>query len=297
MPTMNNGFKVKGKVVPFERTPALRLATLSKDANEKLLSIVVDIETRLVNIKRDLFEIGKLLSNAKQILPHGMFQPWIEKTFARDLPYSTAYAYMMIFEHFQNSPQTVQLLPISFLMCMTRETFPQQIKEIIEENAQHLKSEDVKAIKEAYSAFKNGTISLGRFSSIAKRKIQLGITIERGITNRRITTNARSLLHHRMDYIVKAIRELGHAANKMQYLFAPVEGSMEEADTIRRIDMAIDDLQKLKRNLEGKVGLFKPVTSVELGMQPGYSAATCGCQFLIPGFDATPGCVPVFTRF
>ncbi|MHA2239370.1 MAG: hypothetical protein ACXAB2_13570 [Candidatus Hodarchaeales archaeon] len=84
--------------------------SLSESDKSRVLEIQTKIEERLLNIKIDIFEIGKLLARAKDILPHGSFRRWVEETWGAELPYSTAACWKAIYSTFKDNPETVRLL-------------------------------------------------------------------------------------------------------------------------------------------------------------------------------------------
>jgi len=59
--------------------------------------------------KRDIYDIGRLLSQAKNtFIAHGQFIPWIKETFGDELPYSTVWNYMKMYETFEGKPEMIQ---------------------------------------------------------------------------------------------------------------------------------------------------------------------------------------------
>ena len=243
---------IMGKVIDFQKKdPSLNL--LTKENKNKLSKITIEVEERLINIKRDLFQIGKLMSKAKSILPHGTFQEWIEKTFGKELPYSTAQAYMKIYETFQKSPKTVQLMPVHFLMNMTRNTFPEQIKDLINEHAQHMEKEDIQGVNEAFNHYKKGEISISQFETMAKKYIKLGINIEKAITERRISENASSSSFDPYD-LIKAIRSWKNKMHRMYNLFPGDEKRIQDMTT--QIDRMINELEEAKQAIKSENGGF-----------------------------------------
>jgi hypothetical protein len=146
----------KSRVLQFknQKSPESMPNTMSEEQNLELSNIATEIESRLVRIKVNYYQIGELLTKARKILPHGTFQTWIQQHFNWELPYSTASLYMRIFEKFQHSRLTVQYLPLSFLLGMTEKTMPEKIKAILEENAKFLKSSDLRGFQLIYEKFK-----------------------------------------------------------------------------------------------------------------------------------------------
>lgn len=219
--------------------------------SKKLINIVTDIETRLVNIKRDYFEIGRLLSKAKEILPHGKFQQWIEIHFKSELPYSTAALFMKIYNTFENAPATVQYLPITFLMKMTEQSFPEEIIKIIteQENTDML---DIQVITETYQLYKAKEIDLSEFERIAKKQFDLAVQIQVGRTQRRLSGEYTETIHLGMGVLFNAIKKIRTVSRRMRYFINP----SDDKPIIKDIDKAISELQELKHNLLYGDGLF-----------------------------------------
>lgn len=227
------------------------LARLPVKTNQKLNSIIVEIETRLRNIKCDFFEIGRALSKAKQLLPHGTFQTWIEKHFNKELPYSTAALYMKIFETFENCPKTVQYLPITFLLKMTQESFPEEVFRIITENTISDRL-DVNAISDAYDRFKNHEIDLSEFEKTAKKQIDLAVAMEWGRTEKRIGTEMKENVRTGIASVFTVVRRFRKILRRMHYFQDP----SEDAYIINDIDRAIEELQETKHMVMYGDGFF-----------------------------------------
>lgn len=167
----------------FNKDEESQMATMLLKDQQRLIELTNYLRTECVNIKKSVFNIGKYLSEVKQILPHGKFQPWIEEHFNKELPYSTAALYMKIYEKFERKPKAVLFLPVYFLLKMSQNDFPEEVFLMICENANSDKL-DVKTITEAYESFKHGEIELGQFESIAEKQIKLAVDMEWGRTQR-----------------------------------------------------------------------------------------------------------------
>lgn len=238
------------KTIPISK----EILYIGETNRRKLRQITLEIEERLVNIKRDVFEIGKLLSKAKSVLPHGAFQKWVKQTFSKDLPYSTAQLYMKIYDTFQNQPKTVQLIPLHFLMSMTQNTFPEKIRDLINEHAENLEKEDIDGVNEAFRQFKEGEIKRSEFERIADRYIKLGFNIAQGLTHRRIVKNAREGLHSQEDNLINQIRSYIKRTQQYNNMFPPEVG--EERVMVKKIDIMINQLKQLKAEVKGETRLF-----------------------------------------
>lgn len=235
----------KSKIINAE------LATLPIQTNQKLNSIIVDIETRLRNIKCDFFEIGRSLSKAKQLLPHGTFQTWIEKHFNKELPYSTAALYMKIFETFEHCPKTVQFLPITFLLKMTQGSFPEEIFKIITENSISDRL-DINTISDAYERYKNKEIDLKEFEKTAKKQIDLAVAMEYGQTQKRIGKEMQYNIRTGIGSIFTSVRKFRKTLRRMHYFQDP----SEDDEIIKDIDRAIEELQETKHLVMYGDGLY-----------------------------------------
>lgn len=127
---------------------------LKEEEKKKILRIQVDIEGHLLTIKTHFFKIGRLLSQAKKILPHGTFQRWIEETFGEQLPYPTAACFKAIYEKFKDNERGLMLLPITLLQQMAQPTFPDEIIKLINDNPEAAKNADLEEIKMAHFEFR-----------------------------------------------------------------------------------------------------------------------------------------------
>jgi len=144
---------------------------LEPEKKQKIYSIIREIDEKLTSIKRNIYEIGKLLYQAKIIIPHGQFQTWIENSFQKELPYSTAYAYMKIYETFNKNVKTVSLLPVNLLMEMTRKKFPDRIRELVNENVERFDEDDIKKFEKDYKSYKDNMIDQETMENRAKKII------------------------------------------------------------------------------------------------------------------------------
>jgi hypothetical protein len=86
--------------------------SLDTDQKRRVLRIEQEIQDRMIDIKVNVYEIGKLLSKAREIVGHGNFQLWVKQTFNGELPYSTAAFFKGVYETFKDRSDVVRLLPI-----------------------------------------------------------------------------------------------------------------------------------------------------------------------------------------
>jgi hypothetical protein len=130
--------------------------------------IRIEVLKRLNSIKVNIYEVGKYLSKAKSMLDHGKFQQWIKEAFDWQLPYSTAWNYIHIYETFLCNNEVILLFPVTFLMMMTRKSFPDTVRDLITNNPDAFKDEGRKIVEIAYENLKNNKISLRKFEKIVK---------------------------------------------------------------------------------------------------------------------------------
>jgi len=239
----------------------------SNTDKRRLLEIATDVQTGITNMKKDSFNIGKLLHTAKQILPHGKFTLWIKYYFKDDLPYSTAYFYMKIYETFQDDPSSVKNIPTKFLQMVTQKEFPEEALKLIKEQAHSNKinNNDLKQVNEIYELFKTGQIGQSQFVVLAKDQIKLGIEMWKNPSTHRINTNMRESLYRGGGDILKRIRDLIETARSMNGLYPYDPKSKEHAKLMKYIDEIIVELENLKIELEGGKGFFKQISTREDG--------------------------------
>lgn len=228
------------------------LTSLPLKTKQTLVQIGTDIEIRVVNIKRDYFQIGKSLSDAKKILPHGKFQDWVEFRFRKELPYATANLYMKIYEKFRHQPKTIQYLPITFLMNISQKSFPEEIFNIIMENANSDKL-DIKEIGDAYSLYKKGDIGMSEFENIARRQIDLAIQMEYGRTERRMQEEFSRTISFGFASLFNNIRKIRKVTNKRLFLVYPHHKHYILSD----IDKSIRELNDFRQYIEQDEGFFR----------------------------------------
>lgn len=236
-----------------------QIDNMNREDVYQLKKIELDTDKRLINKKRDTFYIGRNLSKAKELLPHGAFRFWIEKRYSHEIPYSTAFAYMKVYEKFRSKQHLAQRVPYHILMSLTTKSFPEHIFKLILENEEYCEQADVKIITEAFKLFNEGQIDLHDFDSIAKAQIELGIAIAQGDTEKRLATNFRETLSLGVFDLLSGIRKIRKRVQQMQFLFPPVEGSKQEDHLKHKITEIIQELYLLIEDISNRTGLFKPI--------------------------------------
>ncbi|MDB4442246.1 DUF3102 domain-containing protein [bacterium] len=123
--------------------------------NQNQLSLMVDeVNLRVQNIKRELYEIGRVLTEAKKIIGHGGFQDWMEAEF--DFSYQTANNFMHVYQCCLGRPQLVEDFKPSLLYILTAPKFQENIRELFFKHASFFKKIGNKAAKEIAIKYGNG---------------------------------------------------------------------------------------------------------------------------------------------
>jgi hypothetical protein len=257
-------------------TPVFDL--LDDDYQSRILKIEHQIQAELVTIKTSVYNIGKLLSAAKELVPNGEFQRWITETFGDELPYSTAACYKSIYERFQGCPEFVNRLPMTFLIQSKQETFPEDIIDILKQNTEAAKQVDLNKIIDAYRDFKGKKVSFDEFMKMAKKEIELGLAIVTGKVRAQHSRRAKRLHKIGIRDLHEGIKKMRHYSAELRKCFSPVflpntdtvtDALLRECledDLITDIDKAIAELQALRKAMAEIQGLF----DIRLVQKDGY---------------------------
>ncbi len=130
------------------------------DDKDKLTSISEEINHRSAAIKCHIFEIGRLLCEAKKHLKHGAFKGWIED----NLPFSyeTSVNIKRVYTHCMGVPEMIEYYSPSHLYEICSPKFPGELREHLFENAAHggfIEATKTELIKTALK-FRDGGIDL-----------------------------------------------------------------------------------------------------------------------------------------
>jgi Protein of unknown function (DUF3102) len=209
----------------------------------RILSITRSIEQNIRTIKKSVYDIGRLLSEAKKVLPHGQFQPWIKETFGRELPVPTAEAYKAIYDHFKNKPDMVRYRPVSMLLLMKQKQFPSEIIELIQEDPEgYGKVIDIKTVKKISEAYKKGKKTLIEFWAETGKDIDIafGLLSDKNRLKQFNSTQKNIKLgFSRIDTGLRLVKDL--------FISPPPSALIDYY--IKEIDARIDGLQKTKTDL------------------------------------------------
>ena len=241
---------------------------LGRSEKIKLTKIEREIQNKTIEIKTQAFEIGKLLCQAKRIISHGCFQDWIKQTFADDLPYSTAYFYMRIYQTFKKQPGVVPLIPTQYLTTLTQKKFPKEalqiIKEKLDKQPDSIEKWQLDEVKEFYDLMKKGTVGGNAFLRQVKQIIKDGqnlVNDKMNKTKHRMNRNARRTLYFGLGDILKSLDSAIEQAQQMAGLFPFDPNDPVHQQIIKHIEQTRERLTKLQIELEGGAGFMKPVST------------------------------------
>lgn len=144
-----------------EAIRAKRLSLFKDDPeNVNQLPLMGDeIRARIGNTKRQAYEIGELLTDAKALVEHGKFKRWI-KDQKFDFSYQTANIFMKVYRTCLGRPDWVQTIPASILYQIASPKFPKDLREYLFENADGLKKIKNTTIKDISNRVKKKELDL-----------------------------------------------------------------------------------------------------------------------------------------
>lgn len=140
-----------------EKDKSLKFS-LSKDKQEYLDSIKEELEIRCNGLKMQIFEIGKLLFEAKEILPHGQFKPWINNNF--EFCYETALNYMRVYTACMGHPEMVEYFKPASLYVIANPKFPKRLRQDLFEGVKGPVDITKKDLVQLALRFKKGELNI-----------------------------------------------------------------------------------------------------------------------------------------
>ena len=147
----------EAKKLKDEREKSLHSNFLKEiNKEEHLDSITEELQARSKGFKYQIFEMGKLLCEAKKILSHGQFQPWLDNNF--EFCYRTAFNFMKVYQVCMGHPEVVKYFNPSCLYVITKPSFPKDLRAALFNGAKgpvDIKEKDLVQIAIKY---KNGQI-------------------------------------------------------------------------------------------------------------------------------------------
>jgi hypothetical protein len=158
---------------------------------KRIKYIVEEIKYRVKICKKEMFEIGGLLTEAKQIVGHGKFKQFIEDNF--DFSYETANNFMNVYKTCLASPQIVTSLKASVLYQIAAPGFPADLRQYIFEHVddvytwkdtpvklEEITNQDIKELLKKYKAgeIDNESEEIKKIFEENKKISQFGFVID-----------------------------------------------------------------------------------------------------------------------
>lgn len=137
-----------------------RMALFKDDPkSDKQLPLIADeIRARGGVIKREMYEKGRALTEAKAMQTHGGFKRWIGQEF--DFSYPTANNFMNVYKTCLGRRQVAETIAASILYQIASPGFPKDLREFIYTNADGLKKIKNKVIRDISRRVKKGHLPL-----------------------------------------------------------------------------------------------------------------------------------------
>jgi Tfp pilus assembly pilus retraction ATPase PilT len=134
------------------REKRLALFKDDRDSDKQLPLMADEIRARGGVIKRQIYETGQVLTEAKDLMEHGKFKSWIrDQEF--DFSYQTANNFMNVYRTCLGRPDIAQTIPLSILYQIAGKGFPKDLREFILVNAGGLKKIKSKEIRDIQKRF------------------------------------------------------------------------------------------------------------------------------------------------
>lgn len=121
-------------------------------------SVKEEIHIRSRSLAYQIFEIGKLLVDVKELLPHGSFDKWIEENF--HFSKSTAINFCRVYRVCLGQPELVEFFKPSILYHLCAPSFPKDLREVIFDNVTGVFDLSQKELLEVAIKYNRGEIGL-----------------------------------------------------------------------------------------------------------------------------------------
>lgn len=152
--------KKKNNTNESQKSPKSQNMRFSKDPQiqAKLSRMAQEIRETNLSIKRDNLKIGRVLTEASQMLPHGQFHRWakVECDFSK----STAYNLINLYAVCCGQPDIVKKISPSVLYFIGSKKFPDKLRKHLLKNASILNDISNKAIRDVAKKFAHGELTL-----------------------------------------------------------------------------------------------------------------------------------------
>ena len=121
-------------------------------------SVTNEIHFRIGSIKRNIFEIGKLIIDVKQLLKQGQFSRWIKND--RQVSMNTANNFMNVYRVCLGTPELVTHFKPSILYKICSPSFPDDLRQELLINAKGVYHHSLKEFLIVVTKFRNGEIGI-----------------------------------------------------------------------------------------------------------------------------------------
>lgn len=129
-----------------------------EDQQARTDSIAREIHLRIGSIKKNIFEVGKLLVDAKKILGKGKFSDWVKNEVG--VCQKTAINYMNIYKQCMGVPYLVEYFKPSVLYEICSPSFPEPLREELLNNAHGVHDYSRKEFLTVVAKFRKGEIDI-----------------------------------------------------------------------------------------------------------------------------------------
>jgi hypothetical protein len=229
---------------------------LSTSQKATVIDFGNQIQDLLIDIKRNSFDIGRMLFAVKSIIPPRYFESWIQHFFKNDLKPSTARFYMRIYKAFKGCPQKIQDFPSETLLMMTQDHFPEEMFKMLTDQTEKIQPAQLNEVKSVWTNLKNGKIEKNVAIKLAEEHIaksaQMKFDRAMGKTRRRINSNEHQLLELGIANMCKQIRAVRELARDYASMYPYDPESPDHKKLMKEIDEVIIELHQLKDDLEDR---------------------------------------------
>ena len=151
---------IRARKIRAERETDLDRSKLKSDGeiNRYLESVKEEIRERAWALKFQVYEIGQLLTDAKNLLEHGQFQNWLKDNFP--LSEKTANNCMNVYKACMGHPELVQHFPVSSFYVLCAPLFPKELRQQLLDNAIGVYDIGPKELLQTAMRYKAGEIEL-----------------------------------------------------------------------------------------------------------------------------------------
>lgn len=150
----------RAKRIRQEREADYDRTRLGDRKDSYLESVKEEIQERALALKFQVYEIGRLLLDAKNLLNHGEFRHWLQDQGNFPLSWKTAHNCMNVYKTCLGHPDLVERFPVSALYVICRPSFPQALRQQLFDNVVGICDWNQKELLQTAMKYKAGEIEL-----------------------------------------------------------------------------------------------------------------------------------------